>query len=107
MVLRSTWANSSRDPVSKITRPKWVGSVAQEVEYLLCKLETRTKPWIQMPDPQKKKKKFEASWRYNLAVEHLPSMCEVPGFCPSTKRKKKKFEAKQKIFPISTETICC
>jgi hypothetical protein len=33
-------ANSSQDPISKITRAKWAGSMAQEVECLLCKHET-------------------------------------------------------------------
>jgi hypothetical protein len=33
------WANSSRNLISKITRAKWTGGVAQVVEYLLCKRE--------------------------------------------------------------------
>jgi hypothetical protein len=42
--LRSTWTNSSRDPIPKITRAKWTGGVAQALEYLLCKHEAKCKP---------------------------------------------------------------
>jgi hypothetical protein len=31
--------NSSGDPISKITRAKWTGGVAEVVESLLCKCE--------------------------------------------------------------------
>jgi hypothetical protein len=34
---RPAWANSSGDSISKITRAKWTGLVAQVVECLLCK----------------------------------------------------------------------
>jgi hypothetical protein len=34
---RSAWANSSPDPISKITIEKWTGGVVQVVEHLLCK----------------------------------------------------------------------
>jgi hypothetical protein len=37
--LRSALANSSQDPISKITKAKWTGGVAQAVESLLCKHE--------------------------------------------------------------------
>jgi hypothetical protein len=37
--LRPAWGTSLRDPISKITRAKWTGSVAQAVEHLLCKCE--------------------------------------------------------------------
>jgi hypothetical protein len=30
------WVNSSQDPISKMTRAKWAGGVAQVVEHLLC-----------------------------------------------------------------------
>jgi hypothetical protein len=33
-----TSPNSSQHPMSKITRAKWVGGMAQAVEHLLCKL---------------------------------------------------------------------
>jgi hypothetical protein len=36
---RPAWADSSRDPISNITRAKWTGGVAQAAEYLLCKCE--------------------------------------------------------------------
>jgi hypothetical protein len=46
--------NPSRDPVSKITRAKWTGSMAQVLEYLVCKVQsTEFKP----QSHQKKKKK--------------------------------------------------
>jgi hypothetical protein len=35
--LRPTWANSSRDPITKITKAKWTGGAAQAVEYLFNK----------------------------------------------------------------------
>jgi hypothetical protein len=33
--LRTAWANSSWDPMSKITRAKWTGGVGQAVQHLL------------------------------------------------------------------------
>jgi hypothetical protein len=41
--------------MSKKPRAKWTGDVAQVVEQLLCKCETR----VQLPVPPKKKKKKE------------------------------------------------
>jgi hypothetical protein len=38
--LRPAQANSSQDPISKITRAKWTGDVAQAVDHLLCKCES-------------------------------------------------------------------
>jgi hypothetical protein len=40
--LRPAWANSSRDLISKITREKWSGGVAQVVECLLWKKQDET-----------------------------------------------------------------
>jgi hypothetical protein len=37
--LRPAWANSLKDPISKITRARWTGDMAQVVEHLLCKHE--------------------------------------------------------------------
>jgi hypothetical protein len=37
--LRPTWPNSLQDSISKITREKWTGGVAQVIELLLCKCE--------------------------------------------------------------------
>jgi hypothetical protein len=37
--LRPAQANRSQDPISKITRAKWTGGVAQAAERLLCKCE--------------------------------------------------------------------
>jgi hypothetical protein len=48
--LRSAQANNSPDPISKITREKWIGSVAQAVQYLLFKLEALSSN----PSPTKK-----------------------------------------------------
>jgi starvation-inducible outer membrane lipoprotein len=42
-----------RDPISKITRAKWTGGVAQEVELLFCKCEALSSN----PSPIKKEKK--------------------------------------------------
>jgi hypothetical protein len=36
---RPVLENSSQDPISKITRAKWTGGVAQVLEHLLCKCE--------------------------------------------------------------------
>jgi hypothetical protein len=36
---RPAWANILQDPISKLTRVKWTGSVAQAVEHLVCKCE--------------------------------------------------------------------
>jgi hypothetical protein len=45
--------NSSQDHISKITKAKWTGGMAQAVEHQLCK----SKVLIQTPIPLKKKKK--------------------------------------------------
>jgi hypothetical protein len=67
---RSAQANNSWDLISNITRGKWTGSVAQEVEYLFCNV----KPWVQTLVPQKDKrvllKRFignrqEIGWTYS------------------------------------------
>jgi hypothetical protein len=34
---KPAWANSSQDPISKITRVKWTRGMAHAVEHLLCK----------------------------------------------------------------------
>jgi hypothetical protein len=39
---RPDWANSSQDPISKLTREKWTGGVAQAVEHLLCKYKAQS-----------------------------------------------------------------
>jgi hypothetical protein len=51
--LRPAWANSSQDPISKITREKRAEGVAQVVECLLCKCFALGLN----PSPTKKKKK--------------------------------------------------
>jgi hypothetical protein len=50
--LGSAWANSSSYPISKITRAKSTGGVAQVVQHLLCKCEALSSN----PVPLKKKK---------------------------------------------------
>jgi hypothetical protein len=45
-------ATSVRDPVSKITRAKWTGGVAQAIQHLLCKCKTPSSN----PGPPNKKK---------------------------------------------------
>jgi hypothetical protein len=53
-VLRPAGANSSWDPISKMTRAKWTEGVAQAVEHLLCKdeaLSSNPNP----PSPAQKK----------------------------------------------------
>jgi hypothetical protein len=49
-------AMNSQDTISKITREKWTGSVAQGVECLLCKCEALSSN----ASPTKKKKEDEA-----------------------------------------------
>jgi hypothetical protein len=49
---RPNRANSSGDPISKITRAKCTGDVAQALEHLLCK----HKALNSNPRPQKKKR---------------------------------------------------
>jgi hypothetical protein len=60
-IILATWdysrpkqANNSQDPVSKRTRAKWTGDVAQAVEHLLCK----RKALSSNPRLLKKKRRF-------------------------------------------------
>jgi hypothetical protein len=46
------WTNSFQDPISKITRAKWIGGMAQAVECFLWKHEA----WNSNPSPTGKKK---------------------------------------------------
>jgi hypothetical protein len=41
--LRPFWTNSHETPISRITKAKWTGGVAQVVERLLCKHKTLIK----------------------------------------------------------------
>jgi hypothetical protein len=52
-VSRPTWTHSLQDPISKTTRAKCTGGVAQVAEYLLCKCEGLSSNPI--PPPSKKK----------------------------------------------------
>jgi hypothetical protein len=60
--LRPAWANSSRHLISKITRAKWTGGVAQVVECLLCKRKERSNP-----SPTKKNSSTERLKPHNTA----------------------------------------
>jgi hypothetical protein len=57
---RPTQANSSWDPVFKITTEKWIESVSQVVEHLLC----LCKGLSSNPSHTKKKKK-EREWEWS------------------------------------------
>jgi hypothetical protein len=56
--INSSRANSSQDPISKITRAKWTEGVIQAVKCLLCKHEALSSN----PNPTKKKKINHAYW---------------------------------------------
>jgi hypothetical protein len=56
--LRSTWVNSSWDPIYTITTTKWTGCVAQAVLHLLVNVNS----WVQTLLPPKKKKKNSHWW---------------------------------------------
>jgi hypothetical protein len=43
--LRPAWVNSLQDHISKITRAKWTGGVAQVIESLLCKNEFKSQSY--------------------------------------------------------------
>jgi hypothetical protein len=52
MQFEASLANSSQDPISKITRAKWTEGMSQVVEHLLYKHESLSSN----PIPQKRKK---------------------------------------------------
>jgi hypothetical protein len=56
VALRPTLANSSQDPIFKITRAEWTEGVAQVVEHLLCKPEALRANLTQSHQKKKKKK---------------------------------------------------
>jgi hypothetical protein len=56
--------NSSQDPISKITRAKWTGGVAQVVKHLLCKHEALSH----------KKKKGKKDVKPFLVVQKEPNL---------------------------------
>jgi hypothetical protein len=61
--LKPAWANSSWDPISKITRAKGTGGVAQEVEACFASV----KPWVQSPVPPPKKDR-EKRWEEGRGI---------------------------------------
>jgi hypothetical protein len=68
-------ANSSQDPISKITRAKWTGSVAQVVERLLCKCKN---PKLRLPS-HKKKKKVSSPTNLHFLGENRSDPCKLRG----------------------------
>jgi hypothetical protein len=67
---RPAWAKSSWEPISKITRAKQAGVVAQAVDHLLCKC----KDLSSNPRPTKKKKILST----NQQTRHKPTPPYVP-----------------------------
>jgi hypothetical protein len=63
---RPAWTNNSQDPVSKITRAKWTGGVAQVLECPLCKCEA-----LSSNRSSEKKKKNPEEREYKLLVEQV------------------------------------
>jgi hypothetical protein len=61
LLVEASWANNSQDPISKITRAKWTGGLAQAVEHLLCKCKALSSNPV--PSKKKKKKKKRESER--------------------------------------------
>jgi hypothetical protein len=72
MVKRPSQANSLQDPISKITKTKWTGGVAQSVECLLCKCRALTSN----SSPTRKKKK-------NKNLKHLWGLIELHVLTPA------------------------
>jgi hypothetical protein len=68
--LRPAWENSSRDSISKISRAKWTGGVAQMVECLLCQWET-----LSTNSSPAKKKRLP---HYNLCSPSLSEYLGLP-----------------------------
>jgi hypothetical protein len=64
LTVRPTQANSSKDPVSKITREKWTASVAQLIEHPLCKHRVLSSNPSPTPLKKKKRKKKKISMYY-------------------------------------------
>jgi hypothetical protein len=63
--LRPASANRSQDPISKITRAKWTGGMAQEVENLLYKCKALSSN----PIPPKEKKKRNHRYSNNICQQ--------------------------------------
>jgi hypothetical protein len=49
--LRPAWTNNSREPISKISRAKWTGSVAPDLECLSSNPSTTKKKKKMVLDP--------------------------------------------------------
>jgi hypothetical protein len=77
--LRPIQANSSRDPISKITRAKWTGGVAQAVECMLCKHETLNSS----PSPTGKKRKKKEKRKKPLYSSAITLICSSVFSTPS------------------------
>jgi hypothetical protein len=86
--LRPAQANSSQDPISKITRAKWSGDVAQVVDPLPCKHEFKTP----VP-PKKKKKKKNKVWDWgHSSVEDTRARPCVQSPVPQKEKKRKRIK---------------
>jgi hypothetical protein len=71
--LRPAQTKSSGDPISKTTRTKWTGGVAQAAEYLLCKCEAlSSEPNPNHHPPSKKRKRL-------MKVEDLRTDSKLSG----------------------------
>jgi hypothetical protein len=62
--LKPVQANSSREPISKTTRAKWIEGMAQAAEYLLCKCEAL----ISNNTQEKEKEKKEICMSISIAL---------------------------------------
>jgi hypothetical protein len=80
---RSAWASSFQDSISKITRSKWAGGVAQSVEYLLCKVwspEFKTQSHKKKGRKERKRQKESSGRLWNI----LPQSWGSSGICVQT-----------------------
>jgi hypothetical protein len=60
--------NSSNDPISKITRGKWTGGMAQAVEHLLRKLKTKFEPQHHRKKKIKERKKRKTEIQHDAVI---------------------------------------
>jgi hypothetical protein len=74
--LRPARKNSSRDPISKITKTKWTGSVAEDIEHLSMKPKFK-------PQPHQNE---HCSGPRNCFIGQIGAICDVeppvPHWCP-------------------------
>jgi hypothetical protein len=63
-------ANTSQDPVSKITTAKWTGGVAQVIKHLLCKHEVLSSN-SSLTKKQKQKQNQKTRQKTEISLSHL------------------------------------